>query len=107
MLIVWCPNQDTYSAAMGTLNDVGIKWKKPPSPRRVMVAVVGQEKWVLFPTDHYAAQRKKDGSPSVEDRFVDRLIMEHGMTVYRPKSDKQYHEGDGDGGIGVPTPALI
>lgn len=93
---------------METLNDVGIKWKKPPSPRRVMVILFGGEKWVVLPTDHYAAMRKKDGEPSIEDVFVDRLITEHGMTIYRPERDRQYHEeDDGDGGTGVPTRALV
>ena len=94
---------------MGTLFDVGIRWKKLPSARRVLVVVLAEEKWVLFPTDYYASQRKRDGAPSTEDAFVERLITEHGMTVYRPENDRQYHEGngDGDGGMGVLNPPVL
>ena len=107
MLIVWCPTQDAYSSTVSALRSVGVKWHTPPSARRVMVLDLIDEKWVVLPTDYYAAQRKKDGAPSTEEVFVDELIRGYGMTVYRPESDREYQEGDGDGGIGVPTPELV
>ena len=83
---------------MGTLFDVGIRWKTLPSARRVMVVVLGGERWVIFPNDHYAAMRRRDGDPSVEDEFAGKLLGEHGMTVYRPERDREYADEDGDGG---------
>ena len=107
MLTVYCPTPCVYSTVVGIMRTTGIRMDgKTPASRRVMSLKVGDDRWIVFPSDYYAARRQHDGGSSIDESLYYALKYQ-GIAAYRPENDREYHEGDGDGGIGVLAPVLV